>query len=48
MYNKFENEEIRIFKLTLNELKRINNSNSIQNVLTKISIYEYLKKIKKS
>tara|TARA_Y100001935_G_scaffold210654_1_gene180654 strand:+ start:54 stop:629 length:576 start_codon:yes stop_codon:yes gene_type:complete len=48
MYNKFENEEIKISKLTLNQLKKINSSNSIQNVLTKISIYEYLKKIKMS
>ncbi len=48
IYNKFENEEIKVFKLTLKELKNINNSNSIQNVLTKLSIYEYLNKIKKS
>ena len=48
LYNKNENEEIKIFKLTLNQLKKINESNSIQNVLTKISIYEYLKKFKKS
>tara|TARA_Y100000996_G_scaffold414470_1_gene405455 strand:+ start:1093 stop:1668 length:576 start_codon:yes stop_codon:yes gene_type:complete len=48
MYNKFENEEIKISKLTLNQLKKINSSNSIQNVLTKISIYEYLKKFKKN
>ena len=48
LYNKFENEEIKIFKLTLNELIKINESKTIQNVLTKISIYEYLKKIKKN
>ncbi len=48
LYNKNENEEIRIFKLSLNELKKINESKSLQNVLTKISIYEYLKKFKKS
>ena len=48
LYNKNENEEIKIFKLTLSQLKKINESKSIQNVLTKISIYEYLKKIKKS
>ena len=43
-----ENEEIKIFKLSLTELKKINESKSIQNVLTKISIYEYFKKFKKS
>ena len=48
LYNKNENEEIKIFKLTLNQLKKINESKSIQNVVTKISIYEYLKKFKKS
>jgi ADP-ribose pyrophosphatase len=48
LYNKDENEEIKIFKLTLYQLKKINESKSIQNVLTKISIYEYLKKFKKS
>ena len=48
LYNRNENEEIKIFKLSLAELKKINESKSIQNVLTKISIYEYLKKIKKS
>ena len=48
LYNKNENEEIKIFKLTLSQLKKINESGSIQNVLTKISIYEYLKKFKKS
>ena len=48
LYNKFENEEIKIFKLSLSELKKINESKSIQNVLTKISIYEYLKKFKKN
>jgi ADP-ribose pyrophosphatase len=47
-YNKFENEEIKIFKLSLNQLMKINDSKTIQNVLTKISIYEYLKKIKKN
>ena len=47
-YNRNENEEIKIFKLSLAELKKINESRSIQNVLTKISIYEYLKKFKKS
>ena len=48
LYNKNENEEIKIFKLTLSQLKKINKSKTIQNVLTKISIYEYLKKFKKS
>ena len=48
LYNKNENEEIKIFKLTLSQLKKINESKTIQNVLTKISIYEYLKKFKKS
>ena len=48
LYNRNENEEIKIFKLSLTELKKINESKSIQNVLTKISIYEYLKKFKKS
>ena len=48
LYNKNEKEEIKIFKLTLSQLKKINESKSIQNVLTKISIYEYLKKFKKS
>ena len=48
LYNKFENEEIKIFKLNLNQLKKINDSKTIQNVLTKISIYEYLKNIKKN
>jgi len=48
LYNKFENEEIKVSKLTLNQLKRINSSEQIQNVLTKVSIYEYLNKFKKS
>ena len=48
LYNKFENEEIKVSKLTLNQLKKINSSEQIQNVLTKVSIYEYLNKIKKS
>ena len=48
LYNKFENEEIKISKLSLNQLKKINSSKNIQNVLTKVSIYEYLNKIKKS
>ena len=48
LYNKFENEEIKIFKLSLNQLIKINYSKDIQNVLTKISIYEYLKEIKKN
>ncbi len=48
LYNKNENEEIKIFKLTLTQLKKINESKSIQNVLTKISIHEYLKKFKKN
>ena len=48
LFNKNENEEIKIFKLTLAELKKINESKSLQNVLTKISIHEYLKKFKKS
>jgi len=48
LYNKFENEEIKVSKLTLNQLKRINSSEQIQNVLTKVSIYEYLNKIKKN
>ena len=48
LYNRNENEEIKIFKLSLTDLKKINESKSIQNVLTKISIYEYFKKFKKS
>ena len=48
LYNRNENEEIKIFKLSLTELKKINESKSLQNVLTKISIYEYFKKFKKS
>ena len=48
LYNKFENEEIKISKLTLNKLKKINSSEQIQNVLTKVSIYEYFNKIKKN
>ena len=48
LYNKFENEEIKVSKLTLNQIKKINSSEQIQNVLTKVSIYEYLRKIKKS
>jgi ADP-ribose pyrophosphatase len=48
LYNKFENEEIKISKLNLNQIKKINSSEQIQNVLTKVSIYEYLNKIKKS
>ena len=47
-YNKFENEEIKIFKLCHNQLKRINSSGTFQNVLTKVSIYEYFNKIKKN
>ena len=48
LYNKFENEEIKVSKLTLSQIKKINSSEQIQNVLTKVSIYEYLNKIKKS
>ena len=48
LYNKNENEEIKIFKLSLSELKKINESKTMQNVLTKISIYEYLKKFRKN
>ena len=48
LYNKFENEEIKVSKLTLDQLKNINSSEQIQNVLTKVSIYEYFNKIKKS
>ena len=48
LYNKFENEEIKVSKLSLNQIKKINSSEQIQNVLTKVSIYEYLNKIKKS
>jgi len=48
LYNKLENEEIKVSKLTLNQIKKINSSEQIQNVLTKVSIYEYLNKIKKS
>ena len=48
LYNKFENEEIKVSKLTLNQIKKINSSEQIQNVLTKVSIYEYLNKIKKN
>ena len=48
LYNKFDNEEIKVSKLNLNQIKKINSSEQIQNVLTKVSIYEYLNKIKKS
>jgi len=48
LYNKFENEEIKVSKLSFNQLKKINSSEQIQNVLTKVSIYEYLNKIKKN
>ena len=48
LYNKFENEEIKVSKLTLDQLKKINSSEQTQNVLTKVSVYEYLNKIKKS
>ena len=48
LFNKYEKEEIKIYKLTLNQLKKINSSEQIQNVLTKVSIYEYLNKIKKN
>ena len=48
LYNKFENEEIKVSKFTLNQLKKINSSEQIQNVLTKVSIYEYINKIKKN
>ena len=48
LFNKFENEEIKVSKLNLNQIKKINSSEQIQNVLTKVSIYEYLNKIKKS
>ena len=48
LFNKFENEEIRIYKLTLEQLLKINKSNKVQNVLTKLAIYEYLNKIKKN
>ena len=48
LYNKFENEEIKVSKLNLNQIKKINSSEQIQNVLTKVSIYEFLNKIKKS
>ena len=47
-YNKFENEEIKIYKLNHNQLKKINSSGTLQNVLTKVSIYEYFNKIKKN
>ena len=47
LYNKFENEEIKVSKLTLNQIKKINSSEQIQNVLTKVSIYEYLIKLKR-
>ena len=48
LFNKFENEEIKVSKLNLSQLKKINSSEQVQNVLTKVSIYEYLRKIKKS
>ena len=48
LFNKFENEEIRIYKLTLRQLLKINKSNKVENVLTKLAIYEYLNKIKKN
>jgi hypothetical protein len=48
LFNKFENEEIKIYKLTLRQLLKINQSNKVENVLTKLAIYEYLNKIKKN
>ena len=48
LYNKFENEEIKDSKFSLSQLKKINSSEQVQNVLTKVSIYEFLRKIKKS
>ena len=48
LYNKFENEEIKVSKLSFNQLKKINSSEQVQNVLTKVSIYEYINKIKKN
>ena len=48
LFNKFENEEIKIYKLTLEQLLKINKSNKVQNVLTKLAIYEYLNKIKRN
>ena len=48
LYNKFENEEIKVSKFSLSQLKKINSSEQVQNVLTKVSIYEFLRKIKKS
>ena len=48
LFNKFEKEEIKVSKLNLSQLKKINSSEQVQNVLTKVSIYEYLRKIKKS
>ena len=48
LYNKYENEEIKVSKLTLKQLIKINSSEQTQNVLTKVSIYEYLNKIKKN
>ena len=48
LYNKFQNEEIKVSKFNLSQLKKINSSEQVQNVLTKVSIYEYLRKIKKS
>ena len=48
LYNKFENEEIKVSKLSFNQIKKINFSEQIQNVLTKVSIYEYINKIKKN
>ncbi len=47
-HNKIDNEEIKVSKLNIDQLKRINSSEQIQNVLTKVSIYEYLNKIKKN
>ncbi|MDA0942448.1 MAG: NUDIX hydrolase, partial [Proteobacteria bacterium] len=38
LYNKFENEEIKVSKLNLSQLKKINSSEQVQNVLTKVSI----------
>ena len=48
LFNKFENEEIRIYRLTLEQLLKVNKNNKVQNVLTKLAIYEYLNKIKKN
>ena len=47
-YGVNTSDQIEIVRNYINVQNKINESKTIQNVLTKISIYEYLKKFKKS